>query len=52
MRKEYINPQIKVVKIAITQHLLEGSTPKYRGGGNFTPEAREYRHFDDEEESD
>ena len=51
MRKEYINPQIKVVNIAM-RLLQTGSTPQYRGGGSFTPEAREYRNFDDEEESD
>ena len=52
MRKEYTNPQIRVVKIAMRQHLLEGSTPQYSGGGRFTPESREYRNFDDEEESE
>ena len=49
MKKDYQSPQCKVIDVAITKHLLEGSTVEEEGSGNGNPDSRKVNVFWDEE---
>ena len=52
MKKSYINPNIKVVKIASRAKMLSGSNPEatYDPNGGVTPGLVEGRRFDFDDE--